>query len=160
MPDGIVLRLHRPDLNVFKTIDEEGSRSVVHVAGREPAAICPSCRRPSFDTNGTGWRDVIDVVRTVVVTLSICVRRFVCEHEDCPQRTFDERFSGIGRSGRRRERCRSSRISPGGERRGLWRGISACLSTTCASQSPRSVLGPATQAHVPSGAISRSTSAR
>lgn len=42
---------------------------------------------------------MIDVVRTVVVTLAICVRRFVCEHEDCPQRTFDERFCGIGRGG-------------------------------------------------------------
>jgi hypothetical protein len=32
---------------------------------------------------------VIDVVRTVVVTLSICVRRFVSECEDCHQRDFD-----------------------------------------------------------------------
>ena len=50
-------------------------------------------------TNGSGWRDVIDVVRTVVVTLSICVGRFVCEFEDCAQHTFDERFEGIGRGG-------------------------------------------------------------
>lgn len=50
-------------------------------------------------TNGTGWRDVVDVVRTVVVTLSVCVRRFVCEHGDCAQRSFDERFEGIDRGG-------------------------------------------------------------
>jgi transposase len=50
-------------------------------------------------TNGSGWRDVFDVVRTVVVILSICVRRFVCEYEDCPQRSFDERFAGIDRGG-------------------------------------------------------------
>jgi len=86
-------------MNVFRTIDEEGRRPVVHVAGKHPVALCPSCRRPSATTNGTGWRDVIDVVRTVVVTLSICVRRFVCEFEDCDQRTFDERFEGIGRGG-------------------------------------------------------------
>ena len=42
---------------------------------------------------------MIDVVRTVVVTLSVCVRRFVCEWEDCTQRSFDERFEGIGRGG-------------------------------------------------------------
>ncbi len=99
MADGINLRLRRRDMNVFRTIDEEGRRPVVHVAGRHPAALCPSCRRPAFATNGTGWREVIDVVRTVVVTLSICVRRFVCEFEDCAQRTFDERFEGIGRGG-------------------------------------------------------------
>jgi transposase len=86
-------------MNVFRTIDQDGRRPVVHVAGRHPVALCPSRSRPSVTTNGTGWRDVIDVVRTLVVTLSICVRRFVCEFEDCPQRSFDERFEGIGRGG-------------------------------------------------------------
>ena len=99
MADGINLRLRRRDMNVFRTIDEEGKRPIVHVAGRFAAAICPDCRRPSTRTNGTGWRDVIDVVRTLVVTLSVCVRRFVCEYEDCVRRTFDERFEGIGRGG-------------------------------------------------------------
>ena len=47
-------------------------------------------------TNGSGWRDVIDVVRTLVIVLSVCVRRFVCEWEDCEQRSFDE---GIDRGG-------------------------------------------------------------
>jgi transposase len=71
----------------------------VHVASPHPAALCPSCLLPSFSTNGTGWRDVIDVVRTLVITLSVCVRRFVCENEACCQRTFDERFEGIDRRG-------------------------------------------------------------
>jgi transposase len=97
--DRISLRLRRNDLNVFTTIDEPGRRPVVHVAGRHPVALCPSCARPSGTTNGCGWRDVIDVVRTVVITLSVCVRRFLCEEEDCPQRSFDERFEGIGRGG-------------------------------------------------------------
>lgn len=99
MADGINLRLGRRDMNVFRTIDRPGERPVVHVAGRHPAALCPSCAHPSTDTNGTGWRDVIDVVRTLVITLSVCVRRFVCTNEACPQRTFDERFDGIGRGG-------------------------------------------------------------
>ena len=99
MADGINLRLRRRDMNVFRTINHDGRRPIIRVAGRHPVALCPSCSRPSATTNGTGWRDVIDVVRTVVVTLSICVRRFVCEFEDCPQRTFDERFEGIGRGG-------------------------------------------------------------
>ena len=99
MADGINLRLRRRDMNVFRTIDQDGRRPVVHVAGKHPVALCPGCSRPSVTTNGTGWRDVIDVVRTVVVTLSICVRRFVCEFEDCEKRSFDERFEGIGRGG-------------------------------------------------------------
>ena len=99
MSDRICLRLGRRDMNTFRTIDRPGARPVVHVAGRFPAALCPSCARPSVATNGTGWRDVIDVVRTLVITLAICVRRFVCEWEDCDQRTFDERFEGIGRGG-------------------------------------------------------------
>ena len=99
MGDRISLRLGRRDMNVFTTIDKVGSRPVVHVAGRHPVALCPSCARPSGTTNGTGWRNVVDVVRTLVVTLAICVRRFVCEWEDCGQRTFDERFEGIGRGG-------------------------------------------------------------
>ena len=98
--DRISLRLRRKDMNVFTTIEELGRRPVVHVAGRHPVALCPQCARPSGTTNGCGWRDVIDVVRTVVITLSVCVRRFLCEEEDCPQRSFDERFEGIGR-GRR-----------------------------------------------------------
>jgi transposase len=97
--DGINLRLGRRDMNTFRTEDRQGERVRVHVAGRFSAALCPSCAHPSVDTNGTGWRDVIDVVRTLVVMLSICVRRFVCTNEDCLQRTFDERFEGIGRGG-------------------------------------------------------------
>ena len=78
---------------------EAGVRPVVHVAGRHAAALCPGCERPSMRTNGHGWRDVVDVVRTLVVTLPICVRRFLCESPDCPQRSFDERFEGIDRGG-------------------------------------------------------------
>ena len=99
MADRINLSLRRADMAVFRTIDVEGQRPIVHVAGGHAAALCPSCDRPATSTNGTGWRDVIDVVRSLVVTLSICVRRFVCEWEDCGQRTFDERFCGIGRGG-------------------------------------------------------------
>ena len=99
MGDGINLRLGRRDMNTFRTEDRHGQRVRVHVAGRHAVALCPACEHPSVDTNGTGWRDVIDVVRTLVVTLSICVRRFVCANESCPQRTFDERFEGIGRGG-------------------------------------------------------------
>jgi transposase len=97
--DRIALRLGRRDMNVFRTIDEEGKVPVVHVAGRQVAALCPACSRPSVTTNGCGWRNVYDVVRTLVVVLSICVRRFLCEYEDCPQRSFDERFEGIDRGG-------------------------------------------------------------
>lgn len=97
--DRICLRLGRRDMNVFATIDRVGCRPIVHVASRHEVALCPSCAYPSGTTNGTGWRDVIDVVRTLVVVLSICVRRFVCENPGCEQRTFDERFEGIGRGG-------------------------------------------------------------
>lgn len=99
MADGINLRLGRRDMNTFRTDDRPGERVRVHVAGRHPAALCPSCAHPSVDTNATGWRDVIDVVRTLVITLSVCVRRFVCTNEACPQRSFDERFEGIDRGG-------------------------------------------------------------
>ena len=99
MSDRICLRLGRRDMNTFRTVEREGKLPVVHVAGRFECALCPVCARPSATTNGTGWREVIDVVRTLVIALSICVRRFVCEYEDCPQRSFDERFEGIGRGG-------------------------------------------------------------
>ncbi len=99
MADGINLRLGRRDMSTFRTDDKPGQRVRVHVAGRHAAALCPSCTHPSVDTNGTGWRDVIDVVRTLVITLSICVRRFVCTNEACSRRTFDERFEGIDRGG-------------------------------------------------------------
>lgn len=99
MSDGINLRLGRRDMNTFRTDDVAGERVRVHVAGRHAAAVCPGCGHVSVDTNGTGWRDVIDVVRTLVITLSICVRRFVCGNEACAQRTFDERFEGIDRGG-------------------------------------------------------------
>jgi transposase len=96
--DRISLSFGRRDLKVLATV-ESGVRPVVHVAGRHAAALCPACQRPSMRTNGHGWREVVDVVRSLVVTLSICVRRFLCEHPDCPQRSFDERFEGIDRGG-------------------------------------------------------------
>lgn len=99
MSDRICLRLGRRDLNTFRTVERDGKLPVVHAAGRHEFALCPACAHPSGTTNGTGWRDVIDVVRTLVVVLSICVRRFVCENPQCGQRSFDERFEGIGRGG-------------------------------------------------------------
>jgi hypothetical protein len=99
MADRICLRLGRRDLNTFRTVERERRLPLVHVAGRHAIALCPACAHPSATTNGTGWREVIDVVRTLVVVLSICVRRFVCENPDCAQRSFDERFEGIGRGG-------------------------------------------------------------
>ena len=99
MADRISLSLGRRDMNTFRTVERPGRPPVVHVAGRHPAALCPTCARPSVTTNGSGWRDVIDVVRTLVIVLSVCVRRFVCEWDDCEQRSFDERFEGIGRGG-------------------------------------------------------------
>jgi len=118
--DRINLALRRRDMVVFRTIDAEGRRPVVHVAGRHAVALCPSCGRPSVTTIGRGWRDVIDVVRSLVVTLSVCVRRFVCEWGGCTQRSFDERFEGIG--ARRGERAgtrllRRPRTRPGDEGR-------------------------------------------
>lgn len=98
MSDGINLRLGPRDLNTFHHA-KPGQRVRVRVAGRQPAALCPTCAHPSFDTKGTGSRDVSDVVSTLVITLTICVRRFVCTNEGCPQRTFDERFEGINRGG-------------------------------------------------------------
>jgi hypothetical protein len=130
--DGINLRLGRRDMNVFRTMDRAGERPVVHVAGRHPAALCPSCGHPSVDTNGTGWRDVIDVVRTLVITLSVCVRRFVCTNDACPQRTFDERFEGIGRGGASERALGFFADLPGAGPRRRWPGTWGSLTTTCA----------------------------
>ena len=135
MADGINLRLRRRDMNVFRTIDQDGRRPVVHVAGKHPVALCPSCSRPSVTTNGTGWRDVIDVVRTVVVTLSICVRRFVCEFEDCDQRSFDERFEGIGRGGASDRALAFFADLQRGRATRRVRSTSACRIIACASPS-------------------------
>ncbi len=99
MADRICLRLGRRDMNTFRTLERDGELPMVHVAGRHEFALCSSCEHPSGTTNGTGWRNVIDVVRTLVVVFAICVRRFVCENPRCPQRSFDERFEGIGRGG-------------------------------------------------------------
>ena len=99
MADRICLRLGRRDMNTFRTVERERRPPLVHVAGRHAIALCPACAHPSATTNGMGWWEVIDVVRTLVVVLSICVRRFVCENPDCAQRSFDERFEGIGRGG-------------------------------------------------------------
>jgi hypothetical protein len=67
-------------MNVFRTDDRPGVRLRVHVAIKHPVALCPAGEHPSVDTNGTGWRDVVDVVRTLAITLSVRVRRFVCSH--------------------------------------------------------------------------------
>ncbi len=60
-------------------------RSVV-VAGRHAVALCPTCQRPSMRSKGLGWQDEVDVVRTAVVVLSICVRRVLFDHPNCSQR--------------------------------------------------------------------------
>ena len=133
MDDRISLSLGRGDMKVVTTT-ETGVRAVVHVAGRHPAALCPACERPSMRTNGHGWRDVVDVVLTLVVTLSICVRRFLCENPDCPQRSFDERFEGIDRGGAsHRPLGLVRRSGPGPGHGGRWPGICWSPSMTCAS---------------------------
>ena len=73
MSDRICLRLGRRDMNTFRTVERDRKLPVVHVAGRHEFALCPGCAHPSGTTNGTGWRDVIDVVRTASKYLP-CVR--------------------------------------------------------------------------------------
>lgn len=134
MEDRISLSLGRADMKVLSTV-ESGVRPVVHVAGRHAAALCPGCERPSMRTNGHGWRDVVDVVRTLVVTLSICVRRFRCENPECAQVSFDERFEGIDRGGASHRALGWFADLPGAGRPGRWPGTWPSPSTTCASLS-------------------------
>jgi hypothetical protein len=98
-----------------------------------PAHLQPRCspgrQTPSAETEGIGWRDVFDVVRTLVVTLSVCVRRFVCANEHRPQRSFDERLVGIDRGGASDGRWRSSPIGPTAGPLPRWPGIWECRCT-------------------------------
>lgn len=66
--DRICSRLRRRDMNVFGTIDEPGRRPIVHMAGRHFVALCPRAR-PGGTTKGCAWRDVIDVFRSMVITV-------------------------------------------------------------------------------------------
>jgi len=158
--DRICLRLGRRDMNVFRTVEDGTARPIVHVAGKHPASVCPACRRPSVTTNGTGWRDVIDVVRTLVITLSVCVRRFVCEYEDCAQRSFDERFEGIGRGGASERALAFFADLARGRATPRSVGISACRPTTCALRSAPPDAGRRLVSPVVSADIWPSTSAR
>ncbi|HUY30634.1 MAG TPA: hypothetical protein VMV02_06530 [Acidimicrobiales bacterium] len=47
MADGIKLSLRRTDMVAFRTIDEQGRRPIVHVAGRHADALRPGRDRPS-----------------------------------------------------------------------------------------------------------------
>jgi hypothetical protein len=69
-------------MNVFRTIDEDRRPPIVHV-GRHLVALCRSFERPSAATNGHDWRDVIDAVRTLVMTLSIGRASLRLASEDC-----------------------------------------------------------------------------
>ena len=99
MADGINLSLRRGDMRVTQTEDRPDQRVRVHVVGRHDVALCPNCGTPSGETNGSGRREVIDVLRSLVVVLVVRVRRFWCSNPCCGQSSFDERFEGLGRGG-------------------------------------------------------------
>jgi hypothetical protein len=56
--DRISLSLGRRDMDRFPTVQRPGRLPVVHVVGRHATALCP---RPSVRTNGSGWREIINV---------------------------------------------------------------------------------------------------
>lgn len=98
MADRITLELGRDDLAVTETVETDDGGVEVHAQHRLPAACCPDCGVPSMRTNGGRERRVQDCVGDLIVWLVLVVRRFRCDSETCPRRTFSDRWEGIGRS--------------------------------------------------------------
>jgi len=61
-----------------------------------PYSYCPSCLNPSIRVHSNYFRKVADLPSGGFrVTIQLHVRRFFCDQESCPKRTFTERIPTV-----------------------------------------------------------------
>ena len=89
-----------PDPEVLKlkdvVVDPENHRLDITVAAASPSAICPCCNQPSECIHSRSLRTLADLPWAgCAVRLLLHVRRWFCDHADCPRRIFAERLPSI-----------------------------------------------------------------
>jgi transposase len=100
LPFGLLPHL---DYLVIENVIVREREVVIVVAAREPTAPCPICTRRSDRFHSEYLRTLHDLpIGPNTVVLRVRVRRFRCSDRHCRQRTFAERFPGLGRVRARR----------------------------------------------------------
>src|SRR5438874_1676360 len=70
-----------------------GTRLCISASSTSPTAACPTCHQPSQRLHSYYLRSPLDLpVSGQTVQLRLRVRRFRCQHQQCQQQTFAERF--------------------------------------------------------------------
>lgn len=100
LPAGLLPRLDDLDVEDVITVDHEVA---LVVAAREPIAVCPRCAHRSGRVHSGYRRTLHDLpIGPNHLALHVRVRRFRCTNRGCTQKTFAERFPGLGKVRARR----------------------------------------------------------
>jgi transposase len=91
-------------------VDGDNTTVTFTLAATRAQARCPLCARPSARVHSRYQRIVADLPwMGRAVRLRLRVRRFFCDHQDCPRRVFVERLTGlVAPWGRRTQRLREA----------------------------------------------------
>ena len=74
-------------------MDPHNAQISVRLSSKQPAPACPQCHRPTHRIHSQYQRTLADLPwNTYRVSWELQVRKCFCEHADCPQRIFCERF--------------------------------------------------------------------
>ena len=83
-----------PDGLAVDRVEVSSGLVTVHARSADLIACCPLCTMPSGRVHGRYTRHVADLpLMGRIVSLSLQIRRFCCQHSGCPRRIFAERLS-------------------------------------------------------------------
>jgi transposase len=81
---------------VIERVERVADRVVISAHAAAARADCPRCGIAAARVHSRYGRRVADApISGVPVVIELGVRRFFCDHPDCPKRTFAEQISGL-----------------------------------------------------------------
>jgi transposase len=81
---------------VIKRVEREADRVLITATAAGTQASCPRCATAAVRVHSRYRRQVADApISGAPVMIELGVRRFFCDHLDCPKRTFAEQIPGL-----------------------------------------------------------------
>jgi transposase len=81
------------DQFLIQSIEFEQEKLGIELKSTTTRAVCPACSQESSSIHSDYQRNPTDLAWAACpVVLHLTVKRFFCQNEDCPKRTFAERF--------------------------------------------------------------------
>lgn len=83
----------------------QDKRIILKVSSKQPTATCPFCGKSSHRVHSVYQREIQDLpIQEKQTILLLNTRKMFCANQDCPYKTFSERFNFVQPGGKKTNR--------------------------------------------------------